>query len=167
MIKLLLLSLSFQQSDTFGRAWRTWIHCATSSAKKAGHFQTASCMPRHSTRFKLIDLEQQEASEHVDSRRGKETKRRGLIRGLGYRVVNFSGDLHEENVFPALTVCTLSECVSGNLYLWMSLSTPQSLNMSDNNNKKNLNDFFVLNVSRDCTSLVQNTLCTAVVLACV
>lgn len=64
-------------------------------------------MPRHSACFKLIDLEQQEASEHVDSRRGKETKRRGLIKGLQYRLVNLSDDLHEENVFPALTVSTL------------------------------------------------------------
>lgn len=75
-------------------------------SKKRDTFRRLAACHAHSTRFKLIDLEQRQASEHVASRRGKETKRRGLIKGLRYGLVNFSGDLHEENVFPALTVST-------------------------------------------------------------
>lgn len=83
---------------------------------------------------------------------------------------NFSGDLHEKNVFPALTVCTLKivrMCLWKSVSLNVSLYTTVPEHDRRQQQQKNLNDFFVLNVSHDCTSLVQNTLCTAVVLACV
>lgn len=51
-------------------------------------------------------------------------QRRGLIKGLRYRLVYFSGDLHEENVFPALTVCTLKTV---RMCLWKSVSLNVSL----------------------------------------